>query len=194
MMAAVGALQRTADKQRQEIEGKAWELARRLGAFSASVLASELSISRPAARQIINGWQVAGMVSIVEPGNQRGRSRTWEVVSAHRVPLSRVGQIRQQAWNAMRRLKEFSRTDLVAHCDPDLKPEPREVADLLSSLLKAGYLLVTLKATATGREARYRLIRDSGPRVPEERRVAILFDANEGRITHVPGLELGDPS
>ena len=83
-MAAMGALQRSAEKQRQEIEGKAWDLARRLGAFTASTLASELAISRPAAREIINGWQAAGKVSILDAGNQRGRSRSWEVVPAHR--------------------------------------------------------------------------------------------------------------
>lgn len=191
-MAAMGALQRTAEKQRQEIEAKAWELALRLGAFSASTLASELAISRPAARQIINGWQAAGQVSILDPGNRRGRSRTWEIVPAHRAPLSRLAQIRQQAWVTMRRLREFSRTDLIAHCNPDLKPELREVADYVAVLLKAGYLRVTAMATAGGREARYRLVRDQGPCAPEERRVAVLFDANEGRITHVPGLDLGD--
>lgn len=191
-MAAMGALQRTAEMQRQEIEGKAWELALRLGAFTASALASELAISRPAVRQIITGWQTAGRVSILDPGNQRGRSRSWEIVPAHRAPLSRMARIRQQAWVAMRGLKEFSRTDLIAHCDADLKPEPRDVADFVSTLLKAGYLRVTRLATAGGREARYRLVRDSGPRAPEERRVAILFDGNEGRITHVPGLEMGE--
>ena len=190
-MAAMGALQRSAEKQRQEIEGKAWDLARRLGACTASTLASELAISRPAAREIINGWQAAGKVSILDAGNQRGRSRSWEVVPAHRAPLSRVARIRQQAWVAMRGLKEFSRTDLIAHCDADLKPEARDVADFVAMLLKAGYLRVTRLATASGREARYRLVRDSGPRAPDERRVAILFDVNEGRITHVPGLELG---
>ena len=43
------------------------------------------------------------------------------------------------------------------------------------------------KARPGVRAARYRLVRDTGPRAPRERRVRALWDDNERRYAHVPG-------
>ena len=47
---------------------------------------------------------------------------------------------------------------------------------------------VTRKAKPGVNEAFYRLIRDTGPRAPVEKRVRAIYDPNEERLTHVAGV------
>ena len=54
-------------------------------------------------------------------------------------------------------------------------------------LLKAEYLRVQQKAVPGRREASYRLIRNTGPLPPMERRVRAVIDQNEGKVTYLSG-------
>lgn len=59
-----------------------------------------------------------------------------------------------------------------------------------SALLKSGHLKVVRKSVPGKREAMYRLIRNTGPQPPRERRVTGIWDENLGRYLYLPGVEL----
>lgn len=92
-------------------------------------------------------------------------------------------------WRTARRLKDFSATDLVAWSSTEETPVDHKAARRFCELLlRGGYVRVTRKAKHGVNDAFYRLIRDTGPRAPVEKRVRAIYDPNEERLTHVAGV------
>lgn len=87
-------------------------------------------------------------------------------------------------WNSMRGLVEFSPRDISAHSTtPDVRVTEWTAKSYCSMLLRAGYLRVLKKAEpAAGRQAIYRLIRNSGPKPPQIQRIKQVFDPNTGVV------------
>ncbi|MDQ7775189.1 MAG: hypothetical protein Q4615_04370 [Paracoccus aminovorans] len=112
----------------------------------------------------------------------------------HAPRLNRAGQPvsqgagTQNMWNSMRGLVEFSPRDISAHSTtPDVRVSEPTAKSYCSMLLRTGYLRVLKKAEpAAGRQAIYRLIRNSGPKPPQIQRIKQVFDPNTGAV-HVPG-------
>lgn len=112
----------------------------------------------------------------------------------HAPRLNRAGQPvsqgagTQNMWNSMRGLVEFSPRDISAHSTtPDVRVSEPTAKSYCSMLLRTGYLRVVKKAEpAAGRQAIYRLIRNSGPKPPQIQRIKQVFDPNTGAV-HVPG-------
>lgn len=94
----------------------------------------------------------------------------------------------QNMWNSMRGLVEFSPRDIAAHSTtPDVRVTEPTVKSYCTMLLRTGYLRVLRKAEpSAGRQAVYRLIRNSGPKPPQIQRIKQVFDPNTGTV-HVPG-------
>ena len=62
------------------------------------------------------------------------------------------------------------------------------VRNFVNLLLRSGYLKVLRKARHGKHLARYRLIRNTGPKPPVEKRVRATWDPNLHEVTHFPDL------
>jgi len=176
-----------------EIQERAWEVACRLEVLGASELQVELSISRKVAVDTLDLWEREGRVRLKHgggrgPENGRPRRKLFEIAPEYREEKERGFQVARQLWRAARRLRDFTPTDLKAHCSAELKVETEEASDYCQILLRADYLAVIRKAAPGIHEARYRLLINNGPAPPQEKRVRAVWDPNLGEYVHISGL------
>ncbi len=165
----------------------AWALAQRLGRFTYADISAQLHISMDRASEIVRDWVRAGAVARFEA--PRGRQLVHEIVPGRAPQMTGgPGSVPLNLWTAMRGLKSFTPTDLAAHATTDTVQVGLAAAQAYcQALLRGGYLKVERKASPPQREAIYRLIRNTGPLPPRERRVRAVFDENLGQIVHVEG-------
>lgn len=171
-------------------EARAWAVAKRLPVFGYAEIKVEAHVSRPVSVELVTGWLEAGKIRLRPVPGHAGR-KMFEITPEAREAMDRGSQLRQQLWTAARGLKDFTATDLAAHCTEELAVTPTEASAFAQMLLKAGYLKCTKMASPPLREARYRLIRDTGPKAPKERRITVVWDENEVRYMHIPGHLIG---
>lgn len=107
----------------------------------------------------------------------------WRAVQS-KAPI--FGPADYRLWQTARAFGTFSATDLAAHAsvEGDGIPVP-EAQRFCRLLLGAGYLKVKRKAKPGYHDARYQLIRNTGPKAPHKRRVTVLVDPNTGEV-HLP--------
>lgn len=174
--------------RRGGVEEKAWALVQRVTVFGYAEIAAELSISMDAATKLVKGWVEEGRVQVRHGGGSRGR-KMFQLTPSYREPQDRASRVAAQLWTAMRGLhKNFSPTDLRVHCVEDLEVTSAEASAYCQSLLQGGYLRVLTTAVPDKREARYKLVHNSGPRAPVEKRVKAVWDPNEGAYAFVSGV------
>lgn len=88
----------------------------------------------------------------------------------------------EQMWRAMRKMKEFTPSDLALHATTDeIAVTVQTVKNYCTMLLACGYLTCIQKANAH-RQATYRLTRNSGPLAPQIQRVKQVFDPNSKTV------------
>jgi len=93
-------------------------------------------------------------------------------------------------WRSMRMLKEFSPLDIQAHASTGkVTVKINTVKAYCTTLTKAGYLRVSQKAKPPRTQARYRIIRDTGPYPPQIQSTKQLFDPNLNEVTYRTGDE-----
>ncbi|QYK42836.1 MAG: hypothetical protein KF887_06970 [Paracoccaceae bacterium] len=166
---------------RQAIEDAAMAAARKLGEWGYAHIAAEVHIPVERATDIVRGWLAQGLAEIVRQA-RGAQPRLFRLcgtaVEALQRPRGRTPE--DNLWTAMRGLVSFTPTDIAAHATNDLIVVPVDHARAYCRLLmQAGYLRVERKADpAREREARYRLIQNTGPLPPRERRVRAVVDAN----------------
>ena len=173
--------------RRGGVEEKAWALVQRVTVFGYAEIAAELSISMDAATKLVKDWVDEGRVQVRHGGGKRGR-KMFQLTPSYREPQDRASRVAGQLWTAMRGLKNFTPTDLKAHCAEELEITPVEASAYCQSLLQGGYLRVQTTAVPGKREARYKLVHNSGPRAPVEKRVKAVWDPNEAAYAFVSGV------
>ena len=89
----------------------------------------------------------------------------------------------------MRQMKSgFTPRDLAAHATTEDKlVTPEDAQEYCRALLGAGYLGVNRKAVPGKTEPIYRLIQNTGPRAPREKRVRAVIDDNTDRTIVIGG-------
>ena len=189
-MAATNVPEMMSEGRKPAADARAWAVAKRLPIFGYAEIEVEAHVSRPVSVELVTGWLEAGKIRLRPVPGHAGR-KMFELVPEVREALDRSTQMRQQFWAAARRLKTFTPTDLAAHCTEEVAALPSDASTFAQMLLKAGYLKVEKMASPPTREARYRLIRDTGPKAPRERRVTAVWDENEVRYVHIPGHLVG---
>jgi hypothetical protein len=185
-MVEMDAYQATMPAQRDEVEAKIWALAQRHGVFGYGEIIAELSLSERVVRDIVLGWVAAGRVT-ERPAGKRHR-KMFALPEHHREPKDRTSIVAQQLWTAMRGLKTFGPRDLASHCREDLAVQLPEASAYAQSMLRGGYLKVVQTASPGKREATYKLVRNTGPRPPREKRVQAIWDPNEATYAYVAGV------
>ncbi|SUZ34105.1 hypothetical protein ROE7235_03887 [Roseibaca ekhonensis] len=179
-------------ERRDAIAKLAWNIATRMEVFTYYDLSSELHIEARRVAVFVRDWQRAGAV---EACGKRGNRRAFRVVDARRPALMRADgtAIRRESpagnmWRVARRLTVFTPSDVMSHANtPTCEVTLAAAQEFCQMLNRAGYLKVLQRAAPGRREAAYRLIRDTGPLPPRERRVRAVYDENLDEFTHLAG-------
>jgi hypothetical protein len=92
------------------------------------------------------------------------------------------GRAQEQMWNTLYRLGDLNARELAHHASTESVPVAEVAArDYLGMLLKGGYVAVIKPGKSLGRggiQAKYRLIKRTGPRPPMVRRCNAIYDPN----------------
>jgi hypothetical protein len=161
----------------------AWAVARRLGTFGYADISAGAHISMHQAMQLVKGWVADGScINIYKVNGKRSRFQV-QVAAPSRepqtAPTALPGSVPLNLWTAMRGLKSFTPTDLAAHSSTASVPVKVDAAQgYCQALLRGGYLRIERPGVPGRREAIYRLIRNTGPFPPRERRVRGIWDDN----------------
>lgn len=182
----------TQAERSQAIDQAIWTTALRLGEFSYGLLAAEAHASMGRVQVLVKQWRGAKAVAFVGPGPL---GRHLFRVTGPAAPLPQDGRTKegvrspeQNMWATMHRQGAFTPTDLVALCNTStIMVSPDEASAYCQMLLRAGYLRVLTKAVPGKIEAKYRLIRYTGPLPPVSRRTTVVMDQNLGKIVYVAG-------
>lgn len=172
----------------RDLEARAF--ARRLEEFTVADLAEHLEVQPLAASTRIERWMDEGICRMVR---RTGRTRYFAMAQAGAQQRSVAKGPRsdeEALWRAMRLLRQFDATDLVAStalARPDI--EVATARSYCQFLTRAGYLRCVRPARGE-REATYSLVRNTGPVAPFMRRVRVLVDPNEGGIAWTPEVEV----
>lgn len=159
----------------------AWAVAARLESFGYAEISAEMKVCMDQATRIVRGWVKAGAVELVQSGI--GKRNLWQVKAGYEPP-ARSRTPEKNMWDTMRQLKSFNPTALAAHAETTVPV----ASDYCQTLLAAGYLRVESKAVPDRkREAIYRLINNTGPFPPRERRVRAVVDANTDQVIVIGG-------
>lgn len=168
---------------------------REQGEFSAKHLQAQFKRSPEYVRQVLNDWKLAGYIKVI----RKQAARNWYVVTRddQTLPTARdqYGRVLRETtpqlvmWQSMRRLKTFNSADVLMHSNTPSQPVTKDEAHQFCAFLaNAGYLSVLEKAQpGKGKLARYKLVRNTGPLPPREKRVRAVWDDNEQAYTYVAG-------
>lgn len=164
----------------------AWAVATRLETFGYAEIAAEMKICMEQATPIVRAWDKAGALELVQSGVRK--RHLWKVKEGYQPPV-RSRSPEKNMWDTMRQIKEFWPTSLAIHSATEEAPVTVSAATAYcQTLLAAGYLRVVSKAVPDRkREAIYRLIKNTGPFPPRERRVRAVVDANTDQVIVIGG-------
>ena len=162
--------------------------------FTAEDIIRATGVVASVAARYVRTWTRTGVAEVAR--NDHGK-RLYRIAAharaddACRVQRDRMSAISSETqhgnmWRSMRMLAEFSPVDIAAHSTTEKAHVTQDIASAYCRMLvAAGYLKVVRKALPGRRVAIYRLIRNTGPRPPRERRVRAVYDENLDRFTHV---------
>lgn len=175
----------------------AWDVAWSSETFSIRDLVEKAGIAEATAANYVSDWERKG---VVDQCGKDGSKYLYRVIrsdekSDDRTTLKTatgeitLGTAKENMWRTMRMLRSFTKTELRTHSDvPDVPVAVADANSFCNMLLRGGYLRIERKATPGKREARYRLIKDTGPRPPKEKRVRAVWDENTKEFVHVAGV------
>ena len=172
-----------------------WDHAQRLGIFTQKQLSAETGLNRDYIGGLVRRWVAAERLQLMEKSK---KVKTYCVIPGkfdfrsvrEDGSLVRPGTKQGNLWRAIRQVKEFTALDVAVMANTDdIHVTEADAKAYLQMLNRAGYLRVIRKAhPAVGRKARYRLLRDTGPKPPKERRVRAVWDENEQAYKHIEGV------
>ena len=174
-------------KEAESMADAAFAWACTVDSFGYSELTRQMGKSLTWARNRIGTWLKEGLIEVVE--QPQNAPWTWRVKEAAKVALPvRTRSPEDNLWTAMRQLKSFGPRTLAVHATTETVRVTTEQAQAYCrALLGAGYLAVAKRAVPGSNEAIYRLIRNTGPRPPREKRVRAVIDANTEQTIVISG-------
>jgi hypothetical protein len=180
-----------------------WTTALRLGEFNYASLAAECHIDMRRAALLIRGWRTTGLATFKEVGTKRRHVFMLTAAArqidlpANLIVIEPVASAAENLWRTARQLRSFGPKDLAVHSTtPQVDVTEEDAARFCQMLLRGAYVRVLRKASFTRKGGTvvktapiYRMVRDTGPFPPVERRVAAIYDPNLGQFTHIAGGE-----
>lgn len=159
---------------------QAWEQVKTLPSFTVDQVADLTGVKRETARGYCRAWELDGKARVTE--RPFGKPMVYCPADAVR-PIegfTPTSSPEGNMWTVMRRLRQFSPTDLAAHSNAGgVEVTIEQARAYARALMAAGYLKVRVTAQPGVREAVYQLIGNTGPRAPVVKRVSGVFDPNE---------------
>lgn len=164
--------------------------------------ADELDVKLDAStiREYLSALANGDYLEVISKG-KRGESNIYRLINDTGVDAPRLrkdgtpvtqGQGRQQMWNAMRIIKQFSPADLALNATTDdHKVAENEARDYCKMLCHAGYLRVSVPhktgsagKPGSGQRARYMFIPGmwTGPHPPQIQRTKQVYDPNLRKV------------
>lgn len=176
------------DRVSDALVDAAWAVAQRRGVFGYAEIAVEAGLSERTVERILRQWQAAG-VARVAARRDGVRRKLFELTPGTDRPDRPRGRTPEDnLWFAMRKLRSFTPSELALAATTDGIPVTTETAAAYCrALLASDHLSVARKATPGKREAIYRLVRETGPKPPRERRVRAIVDDNDGLTVLIGG-------
>lgn len=181
----------TTHEPRTDAQRKIWDFIRTRRRFTRADVKAACAVT---------DWQLDNYIQLLKLEgviNQIGREDHCKVWTVHDVTAATELAARQRdtsegaMWRAMRQLVVFSPADIEAALagTPNAISE-RDARTYCGVLVKANYLRVEVKARPGERQARYRLVRNTGPQPPVQRRIAVVVDGNTEQPVWMQGVEL----
>ncbi len=174
-------------KDAQSLAEAAFAFACTLDEFGFGEIAREMDRSMTWARNRVHAWTTDGLLDEVEQASVAPRK--WRVKDSAKIAAATPARTPEEnLWTAMRQLKSFSPRILAAHATTETVGVSLDLAQAYCrALLGAGFLAVAQKAVPGRTEPVYRLIRNTGPRPPREKRVRAVIDANTEQVIVIGG-------
>jgi hypothetical protein len=163
----------------------AWTFAKGLDAFGYKEVAGYLHCTLAKAERILQFWDASDVLTQIQGRGRNGQRVLWRIKPECELPpVPRLRSAEDNLWTTMRHIGAFTPTDLAIHANTEQVPVGLEGAQVYCrALLQAGYLRVVSKARPPIAEARYKLIKNTGPAGPLIRRVRALVDLNTDAVT-----------
>ena len=173
-----------------------WEIAKANETFTAFDLSADARRSLEFVRLRLKLWLKWGYIE--ELAEKRGMKKLYRITvkgQAHTPVLDEVdgqpiregGSANENMWRSMRMMVTFDHVDIAMQSNTVAQPVTEEQARSYCQMLaNAGYLQV-LKKAGKGRNALYKLVKNTGPKPPREKRVRAVYDDNKRAFTYVAG-------
>lgn len=185
-----------AETTRAARRGALWNAACRIAPFSAFQLEDETKVEIKLVREIVAEWRDEGLIEEDHIG-QNGR-KFWRLSALGEQRRARgagPGSIRRRPsaranmWRSMRGLQNFTARDIAVHSTTEEVTVSEEAAlDYCQMLVRSGHLRAVQKALPGRRPAIYRLVRNTGPVPPKERRISAVWDENTREYAYIAGV------
>lgn len=168
-----------------------WEIAKAHQEFTAHDLAAAAKRSTQHVLDAIHDWMHWGYA---KAAGKRGNRNLYRLTDKAGTPPTTDGTGRvvsaatpqESMWFVIRKAGVFNYLDVAMQANTeDVKVDQEQAQAFCQMLANAGYLRVERKADGRGRLALYRLIRDTGPRPPRERRIRAVWDDNKQDFTYI---------
>jgi len=174
-----------------------WETACELGVWTRKQLMHATGVKGEELDRIMADWSETGHVKELAATEGPASFFCDRSVSEPRIHRDAMGRDlcaggreegpRGNMWRAMRQTPQFTARDIAMLATTGRTEVSEDDASKYAQMLtKAGYLRVVRKASPR-RPAVYRLVANTGPKPPVERRVRCVYDPNRAALTHVPG-------
>ncbi|MGC9368676.1 MAG: hypothetical protein ACP5DX_03955 [Paracoccaceae bacterium] len=177
--------------RKSDLREKAWEVMATMTEARVTELAVAADISHTTASRCIRLWEKEGKVELLRVDGlskiYRPKTKNDELPSRNAASDEKPTK-QGNMWRAMRGLPNFTPTDIAVHANtPELEVTRQDAHEYCRALRRAGYLRVLQKEEPGRRETRYRLVRNTGPHAPRERRVRGIYDDNLKDFTYLAG-------
>ncbi len=189
------------DKQQpSECRQAIWEWVRSQGEQPFATTDVDVNLDSSTLREYLLALHRAGYLEIISQG-KRGEANTYRLVEDCGAEAPRLrkdgttvtqGNGRQQMWNAMRIIKQFTPVDLAFNASTDdHRVAEADARSYCSALYKAGYLRVAAPhktgrcgKTGSGKLTTYLLIPTmwTGPQPPQIQRTKQIYDPNLRKV------------
>lgn len=182
----------------QAVHAQCWNAAITMVDFSYKSLSAKTGLSEATVGCVVRQWETQGVVRRLDGTPRRriifavvnsAKNRPREVIELER--SERVESPASNMWLALRGLKTASPQDIAVHATTAKVHITIEMArEFCQRLARAGYCRIVQKAIPGKREAVYKLVRNTGPKPPHEKRLTGLYDPNLDAWAYLPGIRL----
>jgi len=164
---------------RSDMEASAWRSAQTLRQIHWSDLLA-FGVVRSTAKKFVNRWADAGLITRIPTDDSRKVYVRIDLSPTAPAPSPAYDDSAEgNMWRSMRGLKVFSATDIAAHSNAGgVEVSVAQARAYCRLLVQSDHLRVQQTAIGGKRDAKFKLINNTGPVAPKPRKIKGVFDPN----------------